>query len=437
MKHTTLTLSVNERPFLVEGFPSVNIISPSVHKGELAQTHHFFESSFSRITSLKINLHDALKQCEPAFADAKKACRIDSADFPYGQSEAQWWGYGVAPHSYLPLGNGRVQIGLNYFNRFLHLDFPSRSVELVDPEIGNEMLSTTNWFDQESGELWFASWPVEETVQRMLNPRKDVRVTLWKLSMRNNDIRKVWQGLFADSLHQLIISPDRRFLILTELGLRPDGPVPAGSSDQNPSAWRIFGEKGVIPSVVLIVDLETGKEWRLQMLTAAHVEFDPCDNDICYLSSHNIALMGTQVGIFGRGAIKKIRLKKKGPEVMKEFSHPDFYRITTHIVFRHGGKTLIGVSGYPDKVFLIDAATMELYKMMRLDEGETVDTSTAPHICRQDSYGIASSRDGEAILAVGTDFIGKASVEEGKFSLKAGIGSFAPTSCFTGHLGVL
>ncbi|MDI6742452.1 MAG: hypothetical protein QMD11_06885 [Smithella sp.] len=437
MKHTKLTLSVNERPFLSEGFPSFDIISPSVHKGELAQTHHYFESSFPRITSIKINLHEALKHCEPAFADAKKVCRIDSADFPYGQSEAQWWAYCVAPHSYLPLGSGQIQVGLNYFNRFLHLDFHSRSAELVDPEIGNEMLSTTNCFDQESGELWFASWSVEETVRRMLNPRKEVRVTLWKQSMRNNDIRKVWQGSFSDSLHQLIISPDRRFLILTELGLRPDGAVPAESSDQNPPAWRNFGEKGVIPSVVLIVDLETGKEWRLPMLTAAHVEFDPCDNDICYLSSHNIALMGARVGIFGRGAIKKIKLKKNGPEVMKEFSHPDFYRITTHIVFRHRGKTLIGVSGYPDKVFLIDAATMELYKTMRLDEGEMVDTATAPHICRQDSYGIASSRDGEAILAVGTGFVAVASVEEGKFSLKACIGSFAPNSCFTGHLGAI
>lgn len=428
---------MNDRPFLLEGFSSFDIISPSVHKGELAQTHHYFESSLSKITSIKVNLQETLIHCESAFADVKRACHIDRIDFPYGQSEAQWWAYSVAPHSYLPLGNGPIQVGLNYFNRFLHLDFRSRSAELVDPEIGNEMLSTTNWFDQESGELWFASWPVEETVQRMLNPRKDVRVTLWKQSMRNNDIRQVWQGRFADSLHQLNISPDRRFLVLTELGLRHDGSVPAETSEQNPSAWKNLVEKGVIPSVVLILNLETGDEWRLPMLTAAHVEFDPCDNDICFISSHNIALMGMQVGIFGRGAIKKIKLKKNGPEVMGEFSHPDFYRITTHIVFRHRGKTLIGVSGYPDKIFLVDAATMELHKTIRLDEGETVNTETTPHICRQDSYGIASSRDGEAILAAGTDFVGVFPVEAGEFSLKAGIGVFAPHSCFTGHMGVI
>jgi hypothetical protein len=436
MKYTNLEVAISERTFSWEGFCFPDIICPSIHKGELAQSHHFFQSSLGMTTSLKINLKEAAKACEPVFADAQKTCSVDNDKFPYEQSQAQWWSYCLAPHSYLPLSNGQIQIGLNFFDRFLHLDYHSRCVQLIDPEVGNQMLSTTNWYDQKAGELWFASWPVKDTVQRMINPRKNVRVTIWKHSIINNDSRKVWQGNFADSVHQLIISPDRHFLILTELGLRPEEPAFRGAPDQTSSEWKGRRGKGVIPSETLILNLKTGEEWRLPILAAGHMEFDPDDEDVFYLSSHNIGLIGVKVGIFGTGAIKKIRLKDTGPELIGEFSHPDFHRITTHIVFRHRGKVLIGVSGYPSTMFLIDAVTMKLYKTIKLDPGEKVDTTKAPHICRQDSYGIASSQDGEAILAVGTGFVNAAFIEEGMVSFKAETESFAPDSCFTGHLGV-
>jgi hypothetical protein len=174
----------------------------------------------------------------------------------------------------------------------------------------------------------------------------------------------------------------------------------------------------------------------LTIPTAGHAEFDPEDQEICYLSGHNIGLIGPKVGILGSGAIKKFRLKKTGPELAGEFSHPRFHRITTHIVFRHRGKTLIGVSGYPNTVFLIDAATMELYKVIEMKPGEKVDTSYSLHICQQDSYGIAASKDGEAIIAAGTGFVQIAAIDEGRFSVEKEITSYGADSCFTGHLGV-
>jgi len=274
------------------------------------------------------------------------------------------------------------------------------------------MLSTTNWFDQKTGELWFASWPVEATVRRLINPRENVRVTIWKFSVQGNHVEQVWQGDLGDSLHQLLVSPDRRFLLLPELGLRLEEAIPAESPDQAPAAWRRLKEKGLVPSEILVLNLQTGEEWKLPMLTAGHVEFDPEDQEVCYLSGHNIGLIGPKIGIFGSGAIQKFRLQETGPELAGEFSHPHFHRITTHIVFRHRGKTLIGVSGYPSTVFLIDAATMKLYKTIAMDFVDIVETSQFPHICQQDSYGIAASEDGEAIFAVGTGFVQAAHIDE-------------------------
>ena len=90
-----------------------------------------------------------------------------------------------------------------------------------------QFVSTTNWFDHEKRELWFASWPVEATVRRIVNPRGSVSVTIWKFSFRSGDIEKVWQGDLGDALHQLCLDPSRRFLILTELGLRLEEAIPA------------------------------------------------------------------------------------------------------------------------------------------------------------------------------------------------------------------
>ncbi len=240
----------------------------------------------------------------------------------------------------------------------------------------------------------------------------------------------------GDSLHQLSLSPDRHFLILTELGLRPEEAIPAEMPNQSHSDWRRVRERGVVPSEILFLNLKTGEKWRLPMLTAAHVEFDPEDRELCYVSGHNIGLIGVKVGIFGTGTIKKIRLKKNGPELVGEFSHPRFHRITTHIVFRYRGKILIGVSGYPNTIFLIDAASMKLYKTIEMDSEDIVETSHAPHICRQDSYGIAASKDGESLLAACTGFVQAAFIDEGRFSVKKVIDGYDANSCFTGHLGI-
>lgn len=436
MNHTLLNVAHTEDPFSLDGFGFPDIIAPCVHKGKLAQTHYFFPAARASAIAMQVFLRGAEASSKCDWEEAGRQCAADQGRYPYGQTESQWWEYCLAPHSYLPLHDGKIQVGLNFFNRFLHIDFHARSAELVDPGAGNEMLSTTNWFDHQTGDIWFASWPVSETVRRVINRRNPVRVTLWKYSDRKKQAVPFWQGDLGDSLHQLSVSPDRRFLILTELGLWPEESIPEVGPDQCPSAWRRVMKKGLVPSKILVLNLETKEEWRLPMPTAAHVEFDPQDHDICYLSGHNIGLIGARVGIFGNGMIRKIRLKKTGPEPAGEFSHPRFHRITTHIVFRHRGKVLIGVSGYPGTLFFIDAAAMKLYKTIEMDAGEIVETSRYPHICCRDGYGIAPSADGEALLVAGTGFVRAVLVDHGRFVSEKIIDSYGADACFTGHLGV-
>ena len=435
MKFTKLPTTQNEQSLLSFKFSFADILVPSLHKGTMAQTHYVFPASGLSAFSFQTELKGTEGSCKPDFEESKARWSVAKDAFPYGLSEAQWWEYCLSPHSYLVLEDGKCQVGLNLFNRFLHLDLNEQSALLVDPGVGNELLSTTNWFDKEKGELWFASWPIEATVRRILNPRDDVLVTIWKLLVRAGGIEKVWEGNLGDALHQLCVDPLRRFLILTELGLRIEKPIPAQSSDQAPPLWKKARERGVVPSKMLVLDLKTYQAWRLSALTAGHVEFDPEDPTICYLSGHNIGLIGVTVGIFGSGIVQKFRLGETGPKLLGEFTHDRFHRITTHIVFRHRGKTLIGVSGYPGTVFLIDAATMKLHRIIGMDSSERVDTSLSPHICVQDSYGIDASKDGEALLVAGTGFLRVADIDEGRFIHTQKIESYGADCYFTGHLG--
>ena len=413
----------------LQGVPLPDILFSAVQRGELAQTHYVFPASNPLAYSIQVNLRNAEGACQLDFGTARRKWAIEPHRFPYGLTESEWWEYCLAPHSYVSLEAGQCQVGLNLFNRFLHLDLRRQSAQLVDPGVGNEMLSTTNSFNPQTGELWFASWPVEGTVRRMLYPQNKVTIAIWRLSIRNRSLQQVWRGDFADSLHQLTISADQRFLILAELGVHP-----VGCASPTP---RDLSRDKIYPSKILVLDLMTNRCWRLPLQTAAHVEFDPEDPEICYVSEHNIGQFGVNVGIVGPGRILKYRFKQSGPELLGQFSADDFYRITTHIVFRHREKMLVGVTGYPNTVFLIDAATMKLYMKLEMDAGEKIDITRCPHICREESYGIGASQDGEAIFVAGTGFVRMAIIADGRFGFEKKIDSFGGDSHFTGHLGML
>ena len=406
-------------------FPFADILCPCVHKGLLAHTHYIIPAGHSNASSFRLELKETADLCKPDFNKARAQLAMAPDDFPYGLTESQWWEYSLSPHSYLALGNGNFQIGLNYSNRFLHLDTHRAQAHLFDPGVGDEFLSTTNWFDPEDGCLWFASWPVKDMLMRHFNPLDNVRVTIWNFSLASSEKKQIWQGNLGDSLHQLALTPDKRFLVLAELGLRPRKPAAAERADEKQS---------IAPSEVLVLDLQTNREWRLEMPSAAHVEFDPEDPSVCYLSGHNIGLIGPKVGIFGSAIINKVRLTPTGPQVIAGFTHPDFYRITTHLVFSRRGKTLIAVSGYPGQIFLIEVSTMTLHGIIEMEVKDKVDTSVSPHLCREDSYGIAASADGRHLLLCTTGLLQVADIDTGQFVLTEKVEGYPESSCFTGHL---
>ena len=415
MVQAQLPVSKTQHAFCLGDLPFANIISPYLHKGESAFSTFRIRPNGGVSESFRVDLRDTGPFCAQLFDAAIKTLSLPDGTYPYNLTSAQWQDYAVSPHSYLSLGRGTYQIGLNYFTRFMHLDINHSTVRLLDPGVGDDFLSTTNWFDEASNELWFASWNAVDTIRRNVGPRENVSVRIWKRSVTDKRLTPVWNGMFGDAIHQLAVSPDRTFLVAAELGLRPD---------------RSFPPSSLVPSSVMFLSLETGRHWLWNLPAAAHVEFDPADPAVCYLSGHNIGFVGPKVGIFGPGVICKARMTPDGPQPEKSFTHPDFYRITTHIVFSHREKTLIAASGYPGSIFLIDASSMQLFKIIEITADDPVDCSCGPHVCAKDSYGLCASDDGRYIMAPLTGRLRIVDVDTGHMVREEPI----PGNCsFTGH----
>lgn len=294
------------------------------------------------------------------------------------------------PHTVTDLGDGRY--GVNLWSWFGHLlvDCRRRNVTwhgLEDAE--DHVLGSAQWFDPDSRELYGMSYSLADSFARIGDPARPVAARIFSRHLDSGAEREIWKGKAADYLHELLLSPDRRFCLSCELGMYRD---PQGNT---------------LPSKVLILDPAKGKEWMLErFIVAAHAQFDPDESDVAYFSNHNfqfehstlLQLMkkGTYAVKFrGPASVFKYRLTQEGPREIGVFTRADFFRLTNMHVFRHRGRKVIAAMGFPDEVFLIDAEDMGFLRKLKVpprqaDKPAMVGT-------------IAPSPDGEKLLAHTTD----------------------------------
>lgn len=420
MIKTTLNTHVTDMPIHTVDWSDQSLCIPAVHKSEYKQATYLVNPRHGQIRRLEVDMTPAAAILGHKSQEYKIAAGLEGDLFPYGCPEKTWLAYCLAPHSYRSIGGRNVQVGLNIAGQFLHVDFHAGTAELADPGIGNQFVSTTNWVDPQTQELWFGSWAMEDTFRRAAEPDRPVRGSLWKYTFDTGLLAQVWHGETGDSLHQVSLSPDKRYAVICEIGLY---------------ANEALQRKKVHFSKYLILDMTNGQEWNISVPTAAHIEFDPVDPSRIYLSSHNIGLIGGKVGIFGQGKLLACTMTPDGPVFDGAFTHDAFLRVTTHAPFVHRGKTMLAVTGYPGSIFMIDAQTMTLVKTIDLGVTEDVKTAHAPHICTKDSYGILPSNDGEHVFVAQSGKMSILTVHDGK--LETWWNTDAPDAdkwCFTGHM---
>jgi hypothetical protein len=308
----------------------------------------------------------------------------------------------TVPHAVTDLGEGRYAVNLWSYCGYLVVDCRTRSVtyHTMDDSGGDHVLGSQQWFDPERRELYSMSYSLGDSFARIADPARPVQCRIFRHEIdsrlrgrsrygaaKARDAEEVWSGEMADYMHDIIVNKDRRYCVVCELGMYLDG------------------ERNIVPSKVLVVDLKDGRQWTLdRFIVAAHAQFDPEDPDVVYFSNHNFQFEHSSipkllkkasytVKFRGPAAVYKYRLTAEGPREIGVFTRSDFYRLTNMHVFLHRGRKVMAAMGFPDEVFLVDAEDMTFIGKIRVDD------PGAPNSRKRALIGtISPSPDGETLF---------------------------------------
>ncbi len=191
------------------------------------------------------------------------------------------------PHGITSLGKGRYLVSLWASSNFYVIDLNARTIESRNFNGGNgrrvrpgrvtgafapkerqEIFSTYQFFDKRHNQTYFTTFLRE----RGDNVERDRHVTIKKYDWDTDQVAEVWDGEFGEATHYIAVSAGGRHLGLAQFGDFFDS------------------EKNLLPSRILVLDMKDGKEWWIDnagWAPTAHIDWDPVEDNVCYLSCHN------------------------------------------------------------------------------------------------------------------------------------------------------
>lgn len=320
------------------------------------------------------------------------------------------------PHGITSLGDGKYLASLWASSSFYVIDPNARKLESCSFDGGNgggvrpggiagafapkerqEIFSTYQFFEERENQTYFATFLRE----RGDDLRRDRRVAIKRYRWDTGDLAEVWAGEFGEATHYIALSAGGRHLGLVQFG------------DFFDSGKRL------LPSRILVLDMQRRKEWWIDNAgwsPSAHIDWDPVEDDACYLSCHNGVIVPNdnplefylkkvyKWELFGPASIHKYRITDQGPEKVGVFTHGELFRMTIHKVFVHRGRSLIACTGFPNHVFFADAKSMEYVRKVEILEKSGVKSIVG---------SLYPSPDGEKVFLITTGSFQVIDVEGG------------------------
>jgi len=271
----------------------------------------------------------------------------------------------TVPHTVTDIGSGRFIISLwSYFGCIL-IDLPRRAAtyKLLDRSADNRILGSRLWHEAADDTLLYMTYSLNESLRRAADTSLPVSGRIGTYALRTGEYHSIWEGRFADYMHDVALSADKRFLVACEMGRHLDR---AGH---------------LITSKVLVRDLRSDREWVLQEIAnAAHVQFDPVDPDILYFSNHNFRFQHTPtlellktrtytLQFLGPASVHKFRIGPDGPRQVGVFTDAELYRLTNFHVFLHRGRKILVAFGAPNYLYIADAEDLTLLRRIEVRRG--------------------------------------------------------------------
>lgn len=270
----------------------------------------------------------------------------------------------TVPHTVTSIGDGRFIINLWSYCGYIVIDCRAQTVtyHTIDETEDDQVLGAQQWFDPHTGDRYAMSYSLSDSLARIIDPTRPVAFRIFKHRTGLPATETVWRGELSDYMHDIVINKTRQYCVACELGMYLDD------------------KKDIIPSKVLIIDLNNQRQWVLdRLIVAAHACFDQQEPNAIYFSSHNFQFQHSNIfkllkkGSYsvkfrGPASIFKYELTPEGPREIGVFTQDDFHRLTNMHVLNHRGRKVLAAMGYPDVVFLIDADDMSFLRKIRVED---------------------------------------------------------------------
>ena len=284
--------------------------------------------------------------------------------FHYGFSLVEQLMLMTVPHGITALGGGRFLVNLWSYVGYLEIDCAARTARYLRRagQAADEVLGSQQWRDRRTGELYYATYPLPESMRKTADARHPVSCRILKEGPADGATTVVWSGVLSDYLHDIMVNETGQYCVVCELGMFQD------------EANR------TIPSKVLILDLRSGRHWLIEkFIVAAHAQFDPVDPDVIYFSHHNFKFVPGSVlqllreatyalKFTGPAAVYKYRLTPDGPVELGVFTDPALFRLTNFHVFLHRGQRVLAAMGFPNFIYIASADTMQAIRKITVSD---------------------------------------------------------------------
>jgi len=349
---------------------------------------------------------------------------VPAEKVPFGSSHQSYYDdCMMSSHAAQLSAQGKIFVCMgNFYNGFYAYVIDSESGQAhIFPDTFEEELmlySSTGAFTPDQDHWLYIRWPFRDSIDIINGKRESSACEIGRARISDLKHEILYRIENVDRIHQIACSSSGRHVVFTPFTWDLKSPYPQATMDEDPEGYRRSHEAGMKMEKLVTVDLELGRHWRTEVPVPvpAHVEFDPIDPSLFYVSSHHFCPTESDLILEGPASLFKMRIGDGETLIEGEYSDDLFFRMTQHVPFLYQGRVLVAVTNFPNKLDLIDAESMSLWRRVELFPAPLLDLSrtgnascpTYPGIC----LSVNPSKDGKYIVLQSSEGFPVYSVEE-------------------------
>ena len=212
-------------------------------------------------------------------------------------------------------------------------------------------------------------WDLEETFLHEVDRGRPVSLELGTYNIATKTFRLAGTLSGPDDIHTTAVSQDCETYILVEMSqdpvIRP--PIDFDFERLPPEDKQKIRERGIHISELITYDVRSGVSRRFPIPNGpAHIEWDDMEENVFYLSSHNLVTNNDTLYCFGNTRIDRFCLVAGGIELERSYESEDLLRGPSHKLLRYNGSGYTVIPVFPNQIHIVNLETMTLYKRINL-----------------------------------------------------------------------